>query len=191
MGRVFALEQLDVELQAAHAGEVILARVEEHAMEQRGRGVESRRIAGTQLAIDLDQRFLRGLHRIAPQRGANHRADIVAFREEHVQFGNASVQQLGQFFRRKLGVGFQQDFPGVGVDHVGGNVGAFHVAEVNFDLGNLVLLDFLHHRQSDLAAGVSDLFATLGGDLVRQLHAHQVGRPLDAGFQRPVQLLVL
>ena len=50
--------QLDVELHAAHAREIVLARVEEHALEQLGGGVERRRIAGTQLAVDLDQRFV-------------------------------------------------------------------------------------------------------------------------------------
>ena len=33
---------------------------------------------------------------------------------------------------------------------------------VDFDLGDLGLLDFLHHRRRDLAAGVRDLFAALG-----------------------------
>ena len=61
-GRILVLEQLDVELQAADAREVILARIEEHAVEQRRGGVERRRVAGTQLAVDLDQRFLRRLH---------------------------------------------------------------------------------------------------------------------------------
>ncbi len=164
VGGVFALEQLDVELQAAHAREVVLPRVEEHAVEERGRGVERRRIARTQLAVDLDQRFLRRLHRIAAQRGADDRAHIVALREEDVHFGDARFHHLRQLVGRQLGVGFQQHFAGVGVDHIGGNERAFQIAEVNFDLGNLVLLDFLHHRSRDLAAGVGDLFAALGRD---------------------------
>ena len=65
---VVLLVQLDVELQAAHAREVVLARVEEHPVEERGCGVERRRISGTKLAVDLDQRFLRCLHGIATQR---------------------------------------------------------------------------------------------------------------------------
>ena len=62
LGGVFALEQLYVELQAAYPREVVLAGVEEHSVEQRRRRVERRRIARTQLAVDLDQRFLRRLH---------------------------------------------------------------------------------------------------------------------------------
>ena len=55
--RLLVLEQLDVELQPAHAREIVLARIEEHALEQCRRRVERRRIAGAQLAINLDQRF--------------------------------------------------------------------------------------------------------------------------------------
>src|SRR6185295_753808 len=50
--------QLDVELHTAHAREIVLARVEEHALEKLGGGVERRRIAGTQLAVNLDQAFV-------------------------------------------------------------------------------------------------------------------------------------
>src|SRR2546430_3255272 len=49
----------DVEFQAADAAEIVLARVEEHAAEKVGGGFERRRIAGTQLAIDFDERFFR------------------------------------------------------------------------------------------------------------------------------------
>src|SRR5229473_2662974 len=50
---------LDVELQAAHAAEIVFARIEEHAAEKvRGR-FQSRWIAGTQLAVDFDERFFR------------------------------------------------------------------------------------------------------------------------------------
>ena len=68
LGGVLVLVQLDVELQTAHAREVVLARIEEHAVEERGRGVERRRIARTQLAVDLDERFLRRLDGVAAQR---------------------------------------------------------------------------------------------------------------------------
>ena len=59
--------QLDVELHAAHARKVVLARVEEHALEELGGGVERRRIAGTQLAVNLEQRVVLALHRILLQ----------------------------------------------------------------------------------------------------------------------------
>ena len=43
----------------------------------------------------------------------------------------------------------------------------------------------------NLAAGVRDLFAALALDAVRELHAQQVRRTVDAGVERPEQLLVL
>ena len=72
-GRVRVVVQLDVELHAADAREVVLARVEEHALEQLGGGVERRRIAGTQLAVDFDQRFVLRLDRVLAQGGARSR----------------------------------------------------------------------------------------------------------------------
>ena len=81
--------QLDVELHAAHAREVVLARVEEHALEQLRGGVERGRIAGTQLAVDFEQRVVLALHRIFPQRDRNHVAGIVALGEEHFERGDA------------------------------------------------------------------------------------------------------
>ncbi len=77
--------QLDVELHAAHAREVVLARVEEHALEQLGGGIERGRIAGTQLAVDLEQRVVLALHRVFPEGDGNHVAGIVAIGEEHLE----------------------------------------------------------------------------------------------------------
>src|SRR5215470_5348192 len=74
--RLLVFEQLDVELQAAHARKVILARVKEHTLEKRGSGVERRRIAETQLAVDFDQRFGGRLDRIAAQSLADNGADV-------------------------------------------------------------------------------------------------------------------
>ncbi len=50
--------KLDIELQAADAAEIVLTRIEEHAAEKVRGGFKRRRIAGTQLAIDFDERFL-------------------------------------------------------------------------------------------------------------------------------------
>ena len=158
-GRFLVLEQLDVELQAAHAREVILARIEEHAVEQSGRGVEGRRIAGTQLAVDFDQGFLRSLDRIALQRLADDRSHVVALGEEQRHFDDAGVEHLRKLVGGQLGVGFEHDFAGGGVDDVAGSPRAFEIGDVDFDFGDLRLLNFLQHRGVDLAAGVGDLVA--------------------------------
>ena len=57
-GRIRVVVQLDVELHAADAREIILARIEEHAMEQLSGRIQRRRIAGTQFAVDLEQRVV-------------------------------------------------------------------------------------------------------------------------------------
>src|SRR5262249_47316053 len=51
--------ELDIELQAADAAEIVLARIEEHAAKKIRGGFERWRIAWTQLAVDFDERFLR------------------------------------------------------------------------------------------------------------------------------------
>src|SRR5581483_6806969 len=58
---VLVLIQLDVELQTAYAREVVLARIEEHSFKERSRSIDRWRIAGAQLAVDLQQ----GLYRRA------------------------------------------------------------------------------------------------------------------------------
>ena len=156
-GGVLVLVQLDVELQAAYAREVIFARVEEHPVEQRRRRVERRRIAGAQLAIDFDQRFLRSLHRIALQGLADDRTHIVALGEEQGHFHDARVENLRNLVAGQLGVGFEHDFAGGGVDDVTGSPRTFEVGDVDFDLGDLRLLNILQNLRIDLAAGVSDL----------------------------------
>ena len=127
--------QLDVELHAAHAREVVLARVEEHALEELGGGIERGRIAGTQLAVDLEQRVVLALHRVLPQGDGNHVAGVVALGEEHLEGRDAVVHQLfdvGQFV-----VGFHQHFAGGHVDDVGGDIGALQIGAVDFHLLDL------------------------------------------------------
>ena len=126
--------------------EVVLARIEEHAVEQRRRRVERRRIAGTQLAVDLDQRFLRRLHRIALQGLADDRAHVVALGEEQRHFDDAGIENLRNLVGGQLGVGFEHDFAGGGVDDVAGRPRAFEVGDVDFDLADLRLLNFLQNR---------------------------------------------
>src|SRR6267142_4864969 len=109
-GSIGAIKQLDVELQAAYAREVVLARVEEHAVEQRSCRIQSWRVAGPQLAIDLDQSFLRGLYRIAPQSLADHRSHNVALREEHLNLADAGFHDLGKLVGGYFRVRFHQHF---------------------------------------------------------------------------------
>ena len=106
------LVQLDVELQTAYAREVVLARIEEHAFEQRSRGIEGRRIARTQLAVDLDQGFFRLAHGVAAQGVGDDVAHVVAIGEEDLERGDAALGDLVDLVRRQLMVGFEQHFAG-------------------------------------------------------------------------------
>ena len=119
LGRVLVLVELDVELQTADAREVVLARIEEHAFEERSRGVERRRIARTQLAVDLDQRFLRLAHRVAAKRVGDDVAHVVALGEEDLERGDAGLDDLVQLVGGQLLIGLEQHFAGGDVDHVG------------------------------------------------------------------------
>ena len=84
-GGVLVLVQLDVELEAADAREVVLARIEEHAFEERGGGVERRRVAGTQLAVDLDERLFGLAHGVAAEGVGDDVAHVVALGEEDLE----------------------------------------------------------------------------------------------------------
>ncbi len=88
-GRVQA--QLDVELEPAHAGEVVPACVQEHPAEQRGGRLQGGRIARAQLLVDFDQGAFGVAQRVLAERLAEGDADVVEIGEEEVQFGDARV----------------------------------------------------------------------------------------------------
>ena len=174
--------QLDVELHAAHARKVVLARVEEHALEQLRGGVERRRIARTQLAVDFEQRVVLALDRILSQRDGNHVARVVALGEEHLERRDAVVHHLIDV--GELLIGFHQHFAGGHVDHVGGDIGALQVGAIDFHLLDLGLENRFVKRLGDLAALRNDGFV-LGRDGFGELQADQAVGNL------PEQLLVL
>jgi hypothetical protein len=106
-----------------------------------GGRVERRRIAGPQLAVDFDQRFLRRVHRIALEGLADHRPHVVALGEEQIELHHARIENLGQLVGGQLGVGFEQHFAGGRVNHVAGHPSAFQIRDIHFDLRNLRLLN--------------------------------------------------
>ena len=92
--------QLDIELQPADLAEIVFARIEEHAVEKRRGGFERRRIAGTQLAIDFDQRLARGTDGVLIERAREDHAGVVAVGEENVHAGDAGFRQAPPRLRR-------------------------------------------------------------------------------------------
>ena len=159
-------------------------------MEQCRRRVERRRIAGTQLAVDFDQRFLRRLHRIALQGLADHRAHVVALREKQAHLDHAGIENFRNLIGSELGIGLEHDFAGRGVDDVAGSPCPFEIGNVDFDFADLCLLNIFQNLGVDLAAGVRDLVAGLVLDAVGQFHPQQVRRLLAGRIERPVKLFV-
>ena len=161
MRRVLVLVELDVELQPAHAREVVLARVEEHALKQRRRRVQRRRVARPQLAVDLDQRLFRLVHRVALQRVGNDVAHVVAIGEEDLEAGCAARQHLVQAIGGQLHVGLHHHFAGVQVHHVGRGQRAIQFGGLHFNLLDRRGAQSLQRVRRNLAAGVRNLFAVM------------------------------
>ena len=158
-GGVLVFEQLDVELQAAHLREVVLARIEKHAMEQRRCRVQRRWIAGAQFAVDFDQRFLWSFYRIALEGLTDDGTNVVALGEEQAHLHHARVQNLRDLVGGDFRVGFEQHLAGGGIDDVGGGPCAFQVGYVHFDFADLRFLNIFQDWRVDLAAGMRNLLA--------------------------------
>ena len=167
--------QLDVEFQSADAREVVLARIEEHAFEERGRGVERRRIARTQLAVDLDQGLFGLADGVAAERVGDDVADVVALGEEDLEGGDAGLEDLVQLVGGELLVGFVEQLAGGHVDDVGGGHGAVELAGLDRDRFDLVGAQGLHDAGADLLAGRADV-AILVGDGGGWTGAEEVGQ---------------
>src|ERR1039457_6453837 len=185
--------QLDIELHPAHAREIVLARVEEHALEQLRGGIQRGRIAGAQLAVNLDERLVLGFDAVFAQRGGNHGAHLVTLGEEDFEFVDAGFHQLLDAGGGQLVVGVDEDFSGGHVHHVGGDVGAFQIVGRDLGLLNLGLLNILlQQRLRDLLALADDGLAGLGDDGVRQLQAGKaLGEHSLFVVEVPVELVVV
>jgi hypothetical protein len=186
---VLVFVELDVEFQPAHAREVVLARIEEHAFEERGRGVERRRIAGTQLAVDLDERLFRLVHGVALQGVGDDVAHVVAVGEENLEARGAGGHDLVQAVGRQLHVGFDDHFARRGVDHVRGRECAIELCCLDLDPLNRRCAQCLDRVGRNLAAGVRDLFLAVQNGM-RGLHAHQVRALRGILLHFPLQLAV-
>ena len=133
------LAHLDVEFQAAHAGKVELARIEEHAFQQAIGSLHSRRIAWTHLAIDFEQGVDWLADRVFLQSLRDDNAHVVSLRKENPKALDAAFRNLLQFRGRDFSVRFEQYFTGFSVDDVGRSVGAFELQRFDFDFTNFCL----------------------------------------------------
>ncbi len=172
--RLGRIVDLDRELHAADARKIVLARIEEHAVEELRGGINGRRIARAQLAVDFDQRVFAGLDRIFLERRRDDRAALVAFGEEHFEVRNAGFDQLPDNGRSQFLIGIDHHFAGRHVDYVGRDERAFQIVGRDFDLRDLVLDDFAHQAGGDLAALRNHGFARFVVDGVGQLQADEI-----------------
>src|SRR5208282_5215406 len=173
----------DVELQAADAAEIVLARVEKHAAEEVGGRFQRRRIAGAQLAIDFDERFLGRADGVLVQGARQHQADFIAFREEYVHFGDARFGKgLPKIGGQRL-VGFEQHLARLAIDDVGDAVSAFEIGKGRANLGNARLDQFLEESFGDALVGAhDDFFGFRIADFVGELAIHDAGRNVPEEF---------
>ena len=164
---------LNGELHAPDAREIVLARVEEHAVEQLGGSIDGGRITRTQLAVDLDQGVLACLDRVLPKSLGDNRAAIVALGEKDFERFNAGLDQLADQGGSQFLVGIHHHFAGRHVDDIGRNEGAFEVVGRNFRRRDTMLADFPHQACGDLAALGHNHVARRVHNRVRQLQPVQ------------------
>ena len=191
-----------VELIAAHGGQVIAPGVEEGGLEQRLGGVHRGGLAGTQLAVDLQQGLLIGLAGILLQGG--HDALVLAEHLDDLGIG-AGAQGTDQAGDGQLAVFVDADIedvaqvglilqPGAAIGDDGGGIGVV--------IGLVLVVGIVHTggtddlRDNDTLGTVDDKGTGLGHDgevshedlllidlavlLVAQLHLHLDGGGIGA-----------
>ena len=137
--------ELDVELEAADAREVVALGVEEHAVEQRPRRVERRRIARTHAAVDLEQGLLGVAGVVLGERVREHGAAQIPLREDDLDAGVVlALQALGDVGRHEV-VGLEEDLAGLEIDDVGGEQRALEVGGLDLRRDRLALLEVGDH----------------------------------------------
>src|SRR6267378_2418986 len=125
---------LDVELQPAHAGEIKLARIEEHRFEQLVGSLNSWRIAGTHLPVNFQKRIDRFGDDILLQRLRENGTDIIALREKDRETVNSAFNDLLQLGWGDLIVGFEDYLATLFVDDIGNGVGAVELRNLYLNL---------------------------------------------------------
>ena len=177
--------QAGVHLDPADRREIVALAIEEQALEQRLGGFESRRLARTHHAVDVDQRVFAAGVAVGGHGVAHVGADIDMVDGQH---GNLADSGLFQLFDRRQGqlvAGLVIDLAGLLVDHVSGEVLAGQLFGRNQLFGQALLAQLLGKARRDLDAGRHHHLAGGGVDQVRGqlevLEALGVERRLPAG----------
>src|SRR4029079_5035826 len=96
--------EFDIGLQTANSREIKLSLIEKHSPEEVPRGEDGRRIAGSHLAIDFENRIERSLDRVLFQGLADYNTDIIAFGEDDLDQFDSRLGNLLPFSRCQFGV---------------------------------------------------------------------------------------
>ena len=169
--------QLDVELQAAHSGKIILARIEEHPLKQVGGRFQRGRIPGTELAVDLDQGLLGRLDAVLLDRLAEHHPHIVSLRLENGKPGDAGIDDFRHVGRLELFIGFNEHFPGLGIHDISRGKESLQIVGADLYLADPGLGDVIVLAVGDSLSGMAQHVPGFGmNHVMRNLHADQAFR---------------
>ena len=164
--------ELDVELEAADAREVVLLGVEEHALEEVLGGLVGRRVAGAQPPVDLEDRLVLGLVGVLADRVDEDVGREVPVREEDLDFLDPPLLEGLDRPGAELLAGLEEDLAGREVDDVGEEAGLLDGRLVDRALERALFRDLLLVVERELDARV-----------------HELGLALDAGV--PIAHLLL
>ena len=167
--------QLDVELHAPDARKVVLARVEEHVVEELRGGLARRRVARPQVAVDRQQGLVPGLDRILAQGFRKHRPALVGLREDHLEVLDPGLADPLHGLGGDGGIGLApvEHFPALLVEDVVGEDGLVQVLGGARQVGDAICPHVLQQARVDLAALAAQRLAALAGDGRGQASVHQ------------------
>ncbi len=165
--------ELVVQLEAADRRQVVALGLEEERLEERARGLERRRIAGAETAVDLEQRLLGGLQLVRDQGVAEEGTDVEVVDVEDLERLDLRLAEADDVLLSDVVVAVEEDLAGHLVDDILGG----DLAHEILDLEGQTLDPRLAHAL-DVALG--ELAPLLDQDVAGLGVADVVGRPLTA-----------
>ncbi len=155
-----------VHLHAADRRKVVTVAIEEQRAEHRFRRLHGRRLARPHDAVDVEQRVLARHVLVDAERVADIGADIDMIDVEQRQFLVAGVDQNLQVLLGDLLAGFREDFAGLAVDQVLGDVMADQFLVGHAERFKALLAELASLAHGQLLAGFDHDAAGIGIDQI-------------------------